>query len=310
MAHRYNQQYVTDEDRRELLKALGVAGTVAAGGATLGEIRNQMDQAATAELAPIGEAIRSDLVGQIDASLISAQEAELASAASGVSAVLDSGIREEPGTEFAAVAEAGRPLYDHFGEVGFFESTTSNLPEITPSYLNDAISATVGAKVVQDSLEQMEFVGGRPVDVMATVVGNAQLLSASNWAAAEEIPRAELEYGEYVPSMTKAAAGGALLWLEDIDQHLWKQEVLITDDILGDAVWHSQALAAGIQLMATGAKVIAEESGEVGDAELAGMLSTGFAVQALVQELLPADVYWITEEMRDSRQTNIGQKTT
>lgn len=291
-----------------MLKALGVAGAVTVGGATVGEIREQMGEAtAAAELAPIGEAIKNDLAGSLDAGLIASQQAELAASASGLSVALEQGLPEAaPREEFAAVAEAGRPVYDHLGEVGFFESTTEHLPAFDPSYLNSAMSAFVGAEALSGTLADIEFVGGEPVDVLATVIGNARALSEHHWISTEEIARSDLEFGEFIPPMTMAAAGGVLLWLEDLDQHLWNRQVILTEDILADAVWHGQAMAAGFQLMAEGAKAIANEEGALSDAELGGVLSTGFAVQAISQGLLPEDVYWVTEEMRDSRRTDLG----
>lgn len=310
MSHEYKKRHVINEDRRDLLKALGVAGAVTVGGATMGEIREEMGQSfATTELASIGEAIKSDLAGQLEAGLITSQQAELSTAATGLSVALERGIPEAaPREEFVTVAEAGRPLYEHLTEVGFFESTTSHLPAFEPSYLSNAVSVFVGSKALAGTLDEFEFVGGQAVDVLATVIGNAQQLS-DHWVSTDQIAREELEYGEYIPPMTKAAAGGVLLWLEDLDQHLWNQEVLMTEEILADAVWHGQAMAAGFQLMAEGARAIATEDATLSDTELSGVLSTGFAVQAISQELLPADAYWITEEMRDDRRTDLRRVT-
>jgi hypothetical protein len=266
------------------------------------------EPAASEELAPIGEAIRADLAGSIDAGLIASQQAALGATASELSVALERGLPSEaPRSEFASVAAAGWPVYEHLGEVGFWESTTSHLPEFSPEYLNTAVNAFVASEGLTGVLESFEFVGGQPVDVIASVIGSAQELSEFHWAATDEIPREELEFGDFVPPMTQGAAGGALLWLDDIDQHLWTHEVLLTEDILADAVWHGQAMAAGFQLMAEGAKVIGNEEGSLSDAELGGLLSTGFAVQALSQGTLPADVYWVTEGMRDNRRTDLGR---
>jgi hypothetical protein len=81
--------------------------------------------------------------------------------------------------------------------------------------------------------------------------------------------------------------------------------VLFTDEILEQAVWHGQSMAAGLQLMNEGARAIATGGAEYGERELTALLSTGFAVQTISQNLLPEDVYWITEEMRGPRRTDI-----
>jgi len=308
MSQGYEQRQVDDEERRDLLKAIGVAGAVTVGGASVDGIREQMSgTTAASELAPVGKAINSDLAGELNATLIASQQSQIATATSELSAALEKGIPEAaPREEFAAVAEAGRPMYEHLKEVGFFESTTEHLPEFNPSYLDNAVTTFVGSEALSGTLNGFEFVGGEPVDILATVIGNAEQLAESHWISNEAILRAEMEGGQYIPPMTMSAAGGALLWLGDIDQHLWNRQVLMTEDIVADAVWHGQALGTGIHVMAEGAKAIAEENAALSDAELAGVLTTGFAVQAISQGLLPQDVYWISEEMRDSRRTDLG----
>jgi len=101
--------------------------------------------------------------------------------------------------------------------------------------------------------------------------------------------------------MTKAAAFGVLAWLNDLDEHLWQKQVLLTDDIYADAVWHARSMAAGLQLVSEGAAAVADGDGRFSDEELSALLTTGFAVQAIAQNRLPEDVYWVTEEMRAPR---------
>jgi hypothetical protein len=299
MAHRHSYTHVSDEDRRAFLKALGVTGAVAAGGATIDEVRNAASTEATAELAPIGQSIRADLGGTLDAEFIATQQSELIDAAGTLTATIERGLpSEEPREEFAAVAQTGRPVYDHFSEVGFFESTTQNLPELDPGYLESAVSTFVGSEALAGPLAEIGFDGTEGVDLLATVIGNAERLSDYHWIATDQIPRERIEFGEHIPAMTKAAAGGVLLWLDDLDHYLWQDQVLITDKVLQDAVWHGQAMAAGFHLMSEGARAIGAESDAYSDAELGALLSTGFAVQAISQGLVPQDVYWLTEDMR------------
>lgn len=309
MGYEHTRRTVTDEDRREFLKVLGVTGAAAAGGVTLSGVHEEMSASATEELAPIGEAIAGDLAGELEASLISGQQSAIAEATAALPAVLERGFPEEgPREEFTAVAEAGRPLYNHLETAGFFESTTEHLPAFEPSYLTSAINVVAGSETLTTTFDEFEFVAGEQIDVLAAIVGNASELD-DHWVATDQIPRAELEYGEYVPPMMKSAAGGVLLWLEDLDLHLWNQEVLLTEEIITDAVWYGQAMAAGFQLMAEGAKAIAAEDAALSNEELGGVLSTGFAVQAISQELLPTDVYWITDEMRGDRRTDLARVT-
>ena len=290
---------VTDEDRREFLKALGVAGGVAASGATLDELRSAMATAGTDEFASIGHAIQADLSGELDASLIANKQTTLAETASALPVAIEKGFPEnEPRGEFASVAEAGRTIYEHVKNVGFFESTTQRLPEFNPEYLQSAVQAFLGSDALAGTLEEFGFTNEAGFDLLTTVIANGEELSDHHWVATDKIPREMIEAGESIPPMTMGAAGGALLWLEDIDQHLWTKKVILTETILEDAVWHGQSMAAGLYLMAEGAKAIAEDADALSDGELGALLSTGFAVQAIAQGLLPQDVYWVTEEMR------------
>lgn len=301
MAYEYSQRQVTDEDRRELLKAIGVAGAASLGGLTLEELHKQSSAgAATSELAPIGQAIKSDLAGQLDAGLIAGQQMAMAEATQALPAVLERGIpTESAGSEFAAIEAAGRPVYEHYKETGFFESTTNHLPRFEPSYLETAIQGFVASEVLSEPLQTLGFEAGAGVDLLSTVVANGQQLSDHHWVATDEIAREQIEIGELIPPMTMGAAGGALLWLEDLDGHLWRHSAILTEDILEGAVWHGQSMAAGFHLMNEGAKAIANEEASLSDGELGALLSTGFAIQAIAQGLLPLDVYWITDEMRD-----------
>lgn len=302
---------VTDEERREFLKALGVGGAIAAGGLTLGEVRDAVSTADAEALASIGEAIAGDLAGDLDPGLLATQQTALADATTELTGVVDRGLtREGPRENFLAVAEAGRPIYDHLESAGFFESTTTHLPEFTPAHLEESVTTFVESERLASPLSQLGLSGAEDVDLVATVIANAEQIRDYHWVATDQIPRERFEFGELIPPMTQAAAGGVLLWLEDLDSHLWKHQVLVTDEILADADWHARSMAAGFQLMSEGAKAIASGSNELSDAELGALLSTGFAVQAIAQNLLPSDVYWITEEMRGQRRTDLEITTT
>lgn len=302
MAQKYTNRPVTDEHRRDFLKVLGVGGAVAVGGATIDDVQKAVEQAGTAEaaaeLTPMGEAIAADLAGVLDAGLIAAQQEALAEATAGLPLAVERGFPEAaPREEFVAVAEAGRPMYEHLRDVGFFESTTEHLPEFHPQYLESAVRTVAGSETLAASLEEFGLGGHEGVDLLATVVAEAENMAKYHWVG-DEIVREKLEFGKHVPPVTQGAFAGTLLWLEDLDRHFWQAQAILTDDMLEKAVWHAQSMAAGLHLVSEGAAVIAEESGALSDSELAATLGTGFAVQAIGQSLLPTDVYWIREEMR------------
>jgi hypothetical protein len=308
MVHGHRERSISDERRREFLKALGAGSAVAAGAATLSDVREAVGTSEGSELAPVGEAIRSDLAGSLDAGLLAEGQAGLAEAAAGLTAVPERGLpgaSEGPREEFGAVAAAARPAYDHLAEVGFFESTTERLPEFTPEYIEDSVRRFVVSEELAGSLSDLGFSERELVGLLATVVNHRERIGDRHWVSTDELPREQMEFGEYVPPMTKAAAGGVLLWLEDLDDHLWRQAVLVSDGILADATWDARAMAAGFDLMVDGARRIADSDDATAADELAGLLSSGFALQTIAQNLLPQDAYWITEEMRAERDNDI-----
>ena len=306
MTHEVRNAQVTDEERRDFLKALGVGSATAVGGVGLDEVRDAVSAAPTDALAPIGQSIATDVAGELDAQMLASSQATLTERATGLPSVAERGFPTDgQRDDFATVAAAARPIYDHLAEVNFFESTTENLPEISPEYLTQSVTAFVGSEHLATPLTDLGFSQQESTDLVATVVSNAERLSTYHWVSTDQIPRGEIEIGEQIPPMTQGAAAGVLLWLEDLDSHLWQKRVLLTDEILEAAAWHAQSMSAGFQLMTEGAKAIADESGTLSDGELGALLSTGFAVQAIAQNLLLQDVYWIHEDMRASRRTDL-----
>lgn len=292
------------EDRREFLKVLGITGAVAAGTATLDDVRSAVsaDTGSATELASVGEAIRADLGGSLDAAALTAHQSAFASAAGALPTVVERGVpTDAPREEFQLVATEGRPVYDHLLEAGFFESTTEHLPEFTPAYIEESVRRFVDSESLAAPLEALGLTQQELVDLVATVVAHREELGDRHWIATDELPREQMEIGAHIPPMTQGAAGGTLLWLEDLDTHLWQKQVLLTEEHLADAVWDARAMAAGFQLMTEGAAQIAEGNGELSADEFAALLSSGFALQTVAQNRLVQDAYWIPEETRAPR---------
>lgn len=311
MARYGEKRYVTDQERRDFLKALGIAGAVGATGTGIQEMRDALATSASGELAGTGRAVRSDLTGTLDADLIASQQAAVADAVGGLSGAAERDLPTGgPREEFAPIASAARPVYDHLGEAGFFESTTRHLPEFDPAFLASAVKTFVGSEGLSQSLDDLGLTGSFGVDLLAEVISNAERLSTHHWVATDALPREQIEGGQYIPSMTAAATFGVLSWLDHLDNHLWQNRVLITDEIQSDAVWHARSMTAGFQLVSEGAKALADGSNDLSDGELSALLTTGFAVEAISQNLLPQDVYWITDEMRAPGRDDIRTITT
>ncbi len=307
MAPRHaNSKHVTNEERRDFLKAIGATGAVAAGGVTLDEINRQLTSSSE-ELAPVGQAIKSDVSGSINAELITRQQQIMVDAVNELPLSLERGLpsaNEGPRTEFERISQAGWPVYDHLNEIGFFGSASQNLPDFNLETLGNGLEIFVSSDQLVDLMNSFEFGQARGVDLLATVIGNAEDLQKYHWVANEDFKGPDGALEEAFPSAPQAAAGGVLLWLDDIDLHLYQKAVLITEEIHADAVWHSESMATGFFLMSEAAKQIGEATGELTENELGALLTTSFAVQAISQGILPEDVYWITEEMRANKVTN------
>lgn len=311
MVYSNERRSVTDEDRREFLKVLGVTGSVAAGGVTLSELRDELSAESAEELAPIGEAILGDMTGALDAELLATQQEEFASRASTIPTIAEVGLSEGAvETDFTTVGEAGWPTYDHLTDVGFFESTTRHLPDFSPEYLVASVERFISSDVLGETLATVGFDASEAVDLFAAIVADRHVLSNQMWLATDKLPRDQILGGEHVPPMTKQAAGGTLLWLEDLDQHFAQSEVLLTDEIVEATTWDAHAMAAGYHVMAEGALAIAEESASFSNDELAALFTTGFALQTVTQFLVVDDGYWITEDARGPRRTDIETVTT
>lgn len=293
---------VSDEDRREFLKVLGVSGSIAAGGLGLEELGSTTGVTAAEELAPVGQAIRTDLTGAIDADLVAEQQAALTAASEEMAATVERGLPSEaPREEFATVADAGWPVYEHLREVGFYASADEQLPAFDVDTLGAAMETFVASDQLVGMVEEFGLGDHQGVDLLATVIGNAEQLQNYHWVATEEVPGGVSAPSDAFPTAPQAAAGGALLWLEDVDEYLYQNEIILTEEIHADAAWHGETMAAGLHLMSEAARVIGEGAGALSDAELASLLTVSFAVQATAQGLITQDVYWVTEEMRAPR---------
>lgn len=308
MVYNDRAEHVTDEERREFLKGLGLAGGIAAGGVGLSEIRQQLTSTSDRDLAGIGESLRTELSGVLNAGLLANRREAFAAEASAIPDVLEKGIPQgQTREDFARVEAAGRPAYEHLVEAEFFGSVASHLPEITPEFVTSATETFVASASAATPLTETGFDEHEATDLVAAVVSGRHRFSEQLWVSRESIPTAVVG-GEYVPSMPRQAAGGSLLWLGDLDSHLAQHSVLLTEEILADATWGAHAIAGGFQLMTAAAEDIASE-GKRSDAELGAMLMTGFALQDIAQFLLMDEAYWITEEMRGERATEIETET-
>ncbi len=289
---------MTVEDQRELEENLGISGMTSGEELTMSELRSTVDAETDPEFASMGEAIRSDLTGQLDADLLEAELENIATQLRRLPEVREAGIPDgetEADVLYRELIQPAWRVYDHLAEVGFFESVEENLPRFTPEHIEHTAHELIGADPLIEALEECGFDDHeRTVLVMNAVNNNTRL---ARWVPTREIPDEVGFNVDFVPPLHQRAMGGALLWINAIDTHLWQKRVLVTDEILDDAYWDIKAMLGGLYLMTAGAAAIANRE-ELTDAQVTAALTAGAAVAIVNQEELCKDMFWITEDMR------------
>lgn len=288
----------TAEDHARLAENLGISEPSTGDRLTLDELRRTIDAETDPEFASMGEAIRSDLTAKLDGDLLEEELANLAAQIDRLSEVREAGIPEgdgEPEELYRELVEPGWRVYDHLEEVGFFESVEANLPAFTPEHVEHTAHELVQAEPLTAALEECGFDDHEQTVLVMNVVNNNTRLS--RWTPTKEIPDGVEFNTEFVPPLHQRAMGGVLLWVKNMDVHLWQKRILITDEILDDAYWDVKAMLGGLYLMVQAARDIATD-GSLTDAQLTAALTAGAAIMITNQEEIVKDVFWITEEMR------------
>ena len=134
---------VTVEDQRQLTKTLGIdAGSESM---TIAEMRAAVEADVDPEFASLGEAIRRDLEGKLDADLLERELGNLAEQVARLPAVREEGIpdgEKEPESLYRDIAEPGWRVYEHLLDVGFFESADVNSPRFTSDHIRHCLLYT------------------------------------------------------------------------------------------------------------------------------------------------------------------------
>ncbi|MFC6903727.1 hypothetical protein [Halalkalicoccus tibetensis] len=291
-----NRPQVSVEDHDRLAQNLGIRSSGEE--LTIEELRGAIDASDGRELASMGEAIRGDLDGELDAELIERELSELATQIRRLPEVREAGIPDgetEPEVLYRELAAPGWRIYDHLVEAGFFESAEANLPRFTPEHIERTAHGLIQAEPLTDALTECGFDEREQTVLVMNVVNNNNRLA--RWTPAKDIPD-EVEFNvEDVPPLQQRAMGGTLLWVKNLDIHLWQKKILITDEILDDGYWDVKAMLGGLYVMAMAAREIAE-GGSLSDEQLAAALSASTAIMITNQEEIVKDMFWITEEMR------------
>jgi hypothetical protein len=287
---------ITTEDQRTLVRTLGIDHTPEGDDVTMRELSGAVELRPDSEFDSMGSSIRRDLSGRLDASLLAASREELTAGIERLPAVRDAGVPDEPEGLYGPVAEPGWRAYDHLVDAGFFESVEERLPRFTPEHIAHTARELILADPLQSDFDAVGFDDRERIALLMRVVNNNTRLA--RWVPTREIPDDEVEFDvSYVPPLHQRAVGGALLWIRDLDRHLWQNEVLITEGILDDAVWNVKAMLGGVYAVTAAAHDIAAD-GTLTDGQLTAALTAGAAIAIIGQEDLMNEAYYITDDMR------------
>jgi hypothetical protein len=293
---------VTAEDRRELATTLGVSEETSSESLTVDELRTAIDAKTDPEFASMGEAIRDDLTGKLDADLLTEELSNTMAQLNRLPDVRDVGIpdgEQEPNELYRELIKPGWRVYEHLVGVGFFESIEANLPRFTPEHIEHTANELIQTESLTAALTECGFDEHEKTVLMMNVVNNNTRLG--RWVPTREIPEGVEFNVNHVPPVHQRAAGGSLLWINALDDHLWQKRVLITEDILDDGYWHIKAMLGGLYVMTAAAREIAAgEDSSLTDAQLTAALTASAAMMIVNQEEILKDMFWITEEMRAS----------
>jgi len=291
---------MTADERERLVENLGVDGSVVDEELTLSALRTAIQGEVDEEFASMGEAIRSDLEGTLDADLLESVLADLEERIERLPVVREEGIpdgKREPERLYRELVEPAWRMYDHLVDVGFFESVDRNAPRFSPEHIRNTAHGLIEADPLTSELESVGFDEQAQIRLMTSVVNSDRELA--RWVPTNEIPE-EVEFEvDFVPPLHQRAAGGALLWIRTLDVHLWQKQVLITGEILDDCYRDVKAMLGGLYLLTLAAREIATgEGSSLTDGQLMAALTASAAIAILNQEAICHDVFYITEEMR------------
>lgn len=287
---------VRDEYRRRFLKILGVTTTGVAG-LSLSEAVVAADGSDDPTFAEAGAAIRDDVADALDTEFITETQGELAEAAGRLPEIPEKGYPDERRDDYSNVAVPGFELLDHLEAAGVFDSTTEHLPDYDVEFVDNTLQEVLVSEHFVGSLTDLGLTEDEAADLLATVAGRAEELSGYHWVGNEDHERIDWEVDPQTDSMTLLSSDGGLVWIDDLDDHIYEQTILITEEMLYEAAWYAHAIATGFYLVSEASRVIAAGE-DVSDAEIGAAYSLAFAVESIAQNLLCEDVYWITHSMR------------
>jgi len=291
----YETPQIDHDERRKFLKVLGITGAAAVGGdLAIGELREAADEPGP-ELAALGEAIRNDLSGSLDAAVL---ETGLASIGTQIERIPELGAAGFPAADSTAYQELAEPVWtvhDALAEVGFLASAEEHLPPFTGEHIESTARALVGAEALAGTLLDSGFTEEELTTLFSGVATSRERLSL--WMPTQAIPEGVEFDLEHVAPLHQRAMGGAALWIDDLDTYLWQAEYLIPEAQLRKGLWDVKEMLGGAALFTAAAHDIAGPA-RLSDSQLTAALTAGTASMILGQEDLTNDVYRLTDDQR------------
>lgn len=286
---------IDDEERRQFLRVLGLTSAAAVGSElTLDGIRDELHGNPAEELSTMGHAIREDVSGELDADLLGSGLGGIGTAMEALEDVRAAGIPGENERLYRDLAAPAWTVNDHLVDVGFYESVESHLPAFSENHIENVASELIQTELLSNALSDLGFSEREKTALTMNVVNNTGRLAL--WMPTKDIPEGVEFNVEHVAPLQHRAAEGSLLWIDDMDTHLWQNEVLLTDEMLDDGIWNVKTMLGGFHLLTTAAHGVTD--GSVTDSQLTAALTAGTAAMIVGQEDLNNEVFRITEEMR------------
>ncbi|WP_455449519.1 hypothetical protein [Natrinema thermotolerans] len=302
---RYSYGEVSDEDRREFLKALGVVAGGGVAGATLHDLRGEVASGAAGGLAEMGEAVRAGLTGTLDGALLAEELTGLEGSFELLPQLASMGVPEQGASAYQELTTPAWAINDHLAEVGFFASAEENLPAFTPDHIEETTRQLLHIEELPATLAEVGFAEGERTALVTNIVNSREQLSW--WMKTPDYPPAEaVEDGvvhEFVAPLHRRAAEGALLWIDGLDHFLWQNEVLVTDEMIDRGLWDVKSMLGGYYLLGSAARDLA--SGEIPDEQLSALITGSAAIAIIGQEFLRNDVVHIDDRMRAPREVSL-----
>lgn len=297
MSHTIRRRELPAAEQTELATRLGVADSTAQP-VTWGSLAGEVDSVHDSTFTAAGETIRADLGDRLDAELLERERDRLETALDRLPDVRDVGVPDGPDSDYAALTEPGWRVYDHLVETRFFTALDDQLPRFSERHIEHTARKLLLTEPLATELDAIGFDETEKTWLLSSVANNATRLA--RWVPTNQIPDG-VEYDvSNVPALHRRAAGGALLWIDGLDRHLWQYEPLVTEEILDDAAWYTKALLGGLYVLTTAAHDVATGGDRFSDGQMTAALTASAAIEIVSQEDLMRDVFYITDDMRAS----------